>query len=304
MFPVYTYQNGIELPQEGTYFLVAGNGLWLHKDTGIMKAFIPVETISVLEDLDADAFIQCSLPKLPAMHVWKIKTFFKKVVEKHNSEACIILYFNKETKKYKIHVPTQKVSHTSVRYKREALANIEGMEGFLCVGTIHSHCDFMAFHSGTDVSDEEDFDGLHCTFGHNNKDDFSISASIVVNGHRLKVDPLEYLDGITFVSECEEDSMYSLIDPDPQWAEGLDEWMGKVTGSLFSGALFNKPTKFIRGEKIDWEGHCATLKEQHGEGPFVVESYESGSVVIKTKDGLLTRFSDKLFRNHDEDKKN
>ncbi len=42
MFPVYTYQEGMELPEEGNYYLVSGNGLWLHKDTGIVKAFIPV----------------------------------------------------------------------------------------------------------------------------------------------------------------------------------------------------------------------------------------------------------------------
>ncbi len=48
MFPVFLYQEGVELPTEGTYFVVAGNGNWLHKDTGIVKAFIPVDKISCL----------------------------------------------------------------------------------------------------------------------------------------------------------------------------------------------------------------------------------------------------------------
>ena len=145
MYPIYIYENNLELPEDGTYFVVAGNGIWLHKDTGIVKAFVPVDSISFLEDLDAEAFIQCTLPKIPAKQVWRIKTFFKKIVEKYRSEASTSLYFNKETSEFKIHVPQQNVSHGGVNYRREGLTHIEGMENFLCVGTIHSHCDFVRF---------------------------------------------------------------------------------------------------------------------------------------------------------------
>ena len=70
------------------------------------------------------------------------------------------------------------------------------MEGYLRVGTIHSHCDFGAFHSGTDINDEADFDGLHVTFGHNNRDIFTISASIVVNNIRKSVEPMDFIEGV------------------------------------------------------------------------------------------------------------
>jgi hypothetical protein len=68
----------MELPTEGTYYVVAGNGTWLHKDTGIVKAFVPVKDIPVLEDLDVNAFVECALPKLPLKHVWRIKEFFRR----------------------------------------------------------------------------------------------------------------------------------------------------------------------------------------------------------------------------------
>jgi len=296
MFPVYTYKEGLDLPETGNYFLVAGNGLWLHKDTGIVKAFVPVQNISVLQDLDADAFVQCVLPKIPAKHVWRIKTFFKNVVQKHRSEASISLYYNKETKEFKIYVPQQRVSHTSVNYKRQALTHVKGMENFLCVGTIHSHCDFGAFHSGTDIMDEEDFDGLHCTFGHNNLAEFSISATVAVNGNRLQVDPLDVLEGIEPVAGQE--GKYRLAELAPEleveWMTGINEdWMTLVS----SGIKWKNDTIFHTGDKVDWAGELTTIdaRSMCGEGPFEVDSASGGVVTIVTKIGLA-RFSEKLFK--------
>ena len=299
MFPVYVYEEGLELPEQGTYFLVSGNGLWLHKDTGIVKAFVPVDNISCLQDLDADAFVQCGLPKLPAQHVWRIQTFFKQIVEKFQSEASTTLYFNKSTNEFKVYVPEQVVSHGSVNYERKALTHLEEMKNFLCVGTIHSHCDFGAFHSGTDISDEEDFDGLHVTFGNNNLDEFSISATIAVNGRRLQVDPLEVLEGIEPIIGQEGKYKFAafaqeLVD---EWSVGLEEWTEKVTGPRSWSSWLKNDSKFRRGQKVSWIGDLKTVafKETCGDGPFVVDSCYNGLVTIVTKVGMA-RFSEKLFK--------
>jgi hypothetical protein len=289
MFPVYVYEDGLELPKEGTYFLVAGNGNWLHKDTGIVKAFVPVEKVSVLEDFNANAFVQCSLPKIPFKHVWKIKTFFRKVVEIHHAESNTNLYFNKETQEFKINVPKQSVSHGGVNYKLGSSIYIEGMEDFLCVGTIHSHCDFNSFHSGTDVKDEEDFDGLHCTFGNNDLDEFTISASVVVNGHRLVVDPLDVLEGIEPTSK---NGIYKLADlaPELEWNFEIEDWLSQIVNRL--------PVKrFNCGDKVDWVGDLNTVsfKEMCGKGPFKVDSINEGFVTVVTKNGLA-RFNEKLLK--------
>ena len=308
MFPVYMYEEGMDLPDDGTYYLVAGNGTWLHKDTGVVKAFVPVENIAFLQDLNAESFIECTLPKIPTKHVWRIKKFFKDVVAKHHSEAATILFFNKETKEFKIHVPTQRVSHGSVKYKIESASNIEGMEGFLCVGTIHSHCDFNAFHSGTDIEDEEDFDGLHVTFGHNHLEEFSISASIVVNGHRLQIDPLEVLDGIEPVTTKDRFKVADLSpDLEIMWSAGIEEeWMPKLNSSIHSYLFGNGDSKFKKGSKVDWVGSLndvASFKNMCGEGPFLVDSSGGGNVTIVTKVGLA-RFNEKLFKEYNDDKKN
>ena len=300
MYPIYIYENNLELPEDGTYFVVAGNGIWLHKDTGIVKAFVPVDSISFLEDLDAEAFIQCTLPKIPAKQVWRIKTFFKKIVEKYRSEASTSLYFNKETSEFKIHVPQQNVSHGGVNYRREGLTHIEGMENFLCVGTIHSHCDFGAFHSGTDIGDEEDFDGLHCTFGHNNLDEFSISASVVVNGVRLAVDPLDVLEGIEPVLDQEGKYKLAQLAPEleAEWLSGIEEeWVPKVSSNIKWSLFGRDNANFRRGDNVVWAGDMNTVsfKDTLGDGPFEVDSANDGSVVIVTNVGLA-KFNEKLLK--------
>lgn len=305
LYPVHLYEEGMDLPKEGTYFVVAGNGTWLHKDTGLVRCFVPVESISFLQDLNADVQVSTSLPKVPARLVWRIKEFFRRVVESHHSESGVILYYSKEKGDYKVHIPEQKVSHGGVKYERVALTHVEGMEDYLRVGTIHSHCDFNAFHSGTDEGDEEDFDGLHVTFGHNDKDEFSISASVVVNGFRTKIDPRTVLEGITSPTSG---GMYMLTDRDydrqfHEWADGLDEWMKKVSpmggpvwGRQGCWSLY-KQYGFERGDNIVWAGDLSQvkLKEVMGEGPFEVIGVDGDKLVIKTSVGLA-KLSDKLFK--------
>jgi hypothetical protein len=88
--------------------------------------------------------------------------------------------------------PKQRVSGAGIDYDRDSVS----LEGYDLIGTIHSHANFSAFHSGTDHDDETSFDGLHITFGHVASDDFSISASIMSNGQRFYVEPEEYLEGV------------------------------------------------------------------------------------------------------------
>lgn len=300
-FPVYIYDGSMTLPKEGTYFLVAGNGIWLHKDMANFRGFVPVDNISLLQDLNADDECESKLPRLPARHVWRIKHFFKEVVRIHRAEACTVLYYNRDKDDWKIHIPKQQVSHGGVNYKKVGVTHLEGMEGYLPVGTIHSHCDFGAFHSGTDVGDEEHWDGLHVTFGHNDKDDFTISATFVMNGHRFKVQPEEVLEGISKVNG----DVYRLIDSDHdpehhEWATGLDKWLGQVTSGCRGwgfGGWGHKPPEpaYAKGDKVAWKGDAIQMKQMIGDGPFEVLSYQDGKLSIATNVGVA-RLSEKLFK--------
>lgn len=296
-FPVLVFKKGMELPPKGTYFVVAGNGIWMHKDTGICKCFVPVDNISFLDDLDAKKCVLIDLPKIPAKLVWQIKKFFSLVVEQHASEAEVTLYFNKSTQEFKIHIPEQRVSHGSVRYKRLGTVHLDGLEGFLRVGTIHSHCDFEAFHSHTDVSDEEDFDGVHITFGHNDKESFTISATVVVNGYRELVEPAKILDGIV-----QKNDNYYTIDQDlvnKDWLIDPQNWLGNVNSKQADVFLGLK----IEGiEKVDWSDDMRStqLKDNLGHGPFKVISKDNGKIKIETLNGTQ-ELSEHFFKQHKND---
>jgi hypothetical protein len=212
MFPVIL--NDQQLPDSGTYYVVAANGIFLHKDNGLFRGLVKVDGVSYLEEITKPT-IKSNLPLLPSSLTTKIKKFFQVIVAKYDAESCTVLYFNKDTRDFKVVVPEQRVSKGSVQYRREGEIN-----GYLPVGTIHSHCDFSAFHSGTDISDEDSFDGLHCTFGHNDKLEFSITASLVMNGFRVQIDPLTVLDGIEKVGE-----FYKLAS---ESTEDITDWVNQV----------------------------------------------------------------------------
>ena len=128
---------------------------------------------------------------------------FESVFQNHQSESYLTLLFSKKLQSYRLWCPKQTVSYASVNYDRTDTVPVEernyiGSEGdgWQMVGTIHSHCDFSAFHSGTDEADEASFDGVHLTFGHVNRNEFSIASSIVFSNNRTQVSPLTVALGI------------------------------------------------------------------------------------------------------------
>jgi hypothetical protein len=192
MFPIYILDGKTVLPESGTFYVVAGNGIFLSKDTGLIRALVKVENIAILPKLKTSATMM--MPRVPAEFIARSLLFFRRVYSTHHSEAIVLLYYSKEKQEYVVDVPPQKISAASLKY--EPIAKY-GKEGLQLVGTIHSHCDFGAFHSGVDVNDEKDFDGLHITIGMVDKPYFTISVTIAVNNNRFKFDdPAEAIEGL------------------------------------------------------------------------------------------------------------
>ena len=189
MFPVYVLEKGQKLPETGTFYVVGKNGLFLVKDTGLIRATVPVKGVSFLEQVDLSA--QLLLPKLSQELIVRTLLFFRAVYKKHQSEAEVQLHYNSAIGEFMLHCPKQQVSGAGVHYDSK-----ERFEGFQLVGTIHSHAGFGAFHSGIDQSDEKNFDGLHITIGHLNQPYFTISCSMTVNGQRFTFQPEDVIIGI------------------------------------------------------------------------------------------------------------
>jgi len=183
--------DGKELPNDDVFYLIAKNGVFLRKKTGLIDSLAPVDKISILQPIDP--YASMDIVKISEKQVAWIAGFFKQVYDMYKSEAIVVLHYNEKSKKYKIEVPPQTVSGGGATY-----TGAQTFKGYNRIGTIHSHGSMGAFHSGTDDSDEEGFDGLHITFGSfNSLYGMSISSSVVINGMRIKVDADTYLEGIT-----------------------------------------------------------------------------------------------------------
>lgn len=189
MFKVIAlYDKKQPLPNDDIYYIITKKGILLRKKVGLIDALVPVDKISFLEN--EKPYINLDLPKISYSLFSKIVSFLKTVFEKYKTESVVMLYLDRQTREYYIHVPEQEVTRASIKYER----NISFTDKLL-VGTIHSHSDFRAFHSGVDISDEKTMDGLHITVGKLNDDYYhEVVCSVVCNGHRIKKNPSEYIN--------------------------------------------------------------------------------------------------------------
>lgn len=199
MFPVYYFEKMPEqLPDDDVCYIIS-KYIYLKKRSGLIDSLVRVDSINMGETFDE--YAKMNLPKMKAAKFGGVLGFFREVYNKYyHSESGVILNLythpvKQNMKKIDYTVPLQKVSEGSCKYK------IVIDPGYINCGTIHSHANFGAFHSSTDVNDEKYFDGLHITVGHVIARAVSISACVVVNSKRVRVDPRQYIEGITKVND-------------------------------------------------------------------------------------------------------
>lgn len=171
--------NALETPS----FIVAKNGFYIVRENVLFRTCVKMS--GEIYELDEQReSISWKMEKLPFKLIQDSLDFFRAVYDKYSAEAAVLITHDFETDTWGLEVPEQEVSGASVDYKTEIM---EGRRDI--VGTIHSHCMMSAFHSGTDTSDECNFDGIHITLGKVMNKDFDICSSIVANKTRFPIEP-------------------------------------------------------------------------------------------------------------------
>jgi len=195
MFSVHVNDGQKPIPDNDICYIIGKDGIYLKKKLGIVESCTKVDKISILNDVET--YGRLHLPKIPGKMFARVFGFFREAYLKYKGESAIILCYHDETKKYKIEVPVQEVSGAAVHY--EVNTENKREDGYRIIGTIHSHANFGAFHSGVDVADEKSFDGLHITIGHVAQSDghFTLSTTVAINGARFLIESSEYIEGIT-----------------------------------------------------------------------------------------------------------
>ena len=181
-----------DLPKpQAPYYVVDGKSYLVHRQTRFGRVLARLtqrpETILTYEQ---NGYFWKDIPKIPAELLAEIRALFAHVFEKHKAEAMVLLTVHDDTGEWDYIVPSQTVSHTSVDYDYAATSIPVGQS---IVGTIHSHCDFSAFHSGTDETDAAKHDGIHMTMGHVDSDKFEIAAMVAFNSMSWTIEPADYM---------------------------------------------------------------------------------------------------------------
>jgi hypothetical protein len=157
---------GEALPDpEVPYYILAQEGLYLHRKTEIGRAMVkttklPYTVSSIGEDKNG-VFIWEG-DNIPGQIIGQATSFFRRIYQKHGTEAEVIITKHVDTGAYRLFVPYQRVSGASVK---SIFDPTHIQRDWMVVGTMHSHCMMTAFHSGTDTNDANDMDGVHFTIG-------------------------------------------------------------------------------------------------------------------------------------------
>jgi hypothetical protein len=162
-------------------YVLTGNGLMLVKNGTIFSSASMVKEVIGLGEVPEKLIYRFT--KIPESIVTQVAAFFYWASP---NEAMVLPYYNTDTGEWMVLVPEQSVTGGSIDYKltEEQMASIP--EGFVRIGSWHSHGSGSAYHSSIDHHDEESDDGVHITFGSfgTYAKDFTSSVSLMADGAR------------------------------------------------------------------------------------------------------------------------
>lgn len=190
IFPIWFNDGSTPKPDKKTFFEIASNGAFLHKENQFWKAIVPVERIGILAERKPS--FEALLPSISSEITVSITRFFAWIAYRMNAESMVFLWWDSEKNAYSISIPPQRVDYRGIEYDNPP------NPGYKLIGTIHSHGAIPAGHSGIDHKDEKFFDGIHATFGNFSRgiNNFQISLQASVNNSRFFLNPLDLFEGI------------------------------------------------------------------------------------------------------------
>jgi PRTRC genetic system protein A len=189
LFEILSLKSDVsELPHpDSPYFFVASDGLYSRRQTAVgIVTQKEKEWPKHLKKADIKvATLKYTAPKIPKGVIERAWGFFRYALAKNNSEAEVLILWNDTTNKFRLFAPHQECTYASVHSLYDP-GDIP--EKFQVIGSIHSHCDMDAFHSGTDTDDASNFNGVHITIGHVSSDKPSFAAMVMMNGNQWDFD--------------------------------------------------------------------------------------------------------------------
>ncbi len=213
---------------EPIFYILGRNGLYLCRNHEFFRSCVPArQGPSMLEE--QTVLLIPHFPMIPRELFEQAVGFFEQVADLHCAEAAILLVWDRTARCVRLVVPEQTVTvhrgYNDYRYPIGVhyVPPTNLPPGWVSFGDIHSHVNFSAFASHTDVADEKHAAGLHVVVGRIQEEPPQIHVEAVVDGTRFKLE----------ASHVIEDYCGRSTDVPPQWFEQLK--VEEVTSYYWSG---------------------------------------------------------------------
>jgi hypothetical protein len=209
------------------------------------------------------------LPPIPYEMREEIDGFLRLVDEKYKSEGIVLLTYDTTiggSEGWNYLIPKQQNNAGHCDYDPTSVADQQGNAAI--VGSIHSHPGMAAYASGTDHSDQKDFDGLHITYGWSSRTGGTTEyyAELQVQGTSWTIEADKVFADFEYDIELPEDIITAVeerVSKKVGGQTGAGSWSGTTasgggnhkgyapTGKSTSiTAASSKPTKYPTGTEV------------------------------------------------------
>jgi hypothetical protein len=188
------------LENEGTFYILARNGLYLCRNHEFFRSCVPAPRgPSELEE--QHTFMVPRFPTIPRALFEQAVGFFERVADLYDAEAAVLLAWDRTAGRVRLVVPKQTATVSRVwngiRYPIGVhyVPPSDLPPNWVPFGDIHSHVDYSAYASSIDKADEIHAAGLHVVVGRISQEPPAIHVEAVVDGTRFKLDAPLVIEG-------------------------------------------------------------------------------------------------------------
>jgi hypothetical protein len=196
LIPIYLKTADLAEPRETTYYLMASNGSFFVKKTGLFASMTEAGVVAGLQT--AAPSLSLVFPKLPRDLLEQVYGFFQFVYQRLDGESVVFIYYSPDSREFRVDAPPQRLTrfrtHRGWRTSGHVeYGSLQRPPGFLKLGDAHSHGDSGAFFSAVDDRDDGE-DGLRLVMGRLDRPTPDVRVSFVANGTRFRLEPGDVLE--------------------------------------------------------------------------------------------------------------
>ena len=184
---------------ERIFYILGRNGLYLCRNHEFFQSCVPARRgPSELEE--QATFLAPRFPMIPRVLFERAVGFFDQVAELHSAEAAVLLVWDRSAKRVRLAVPEQTApvspGWNGTRYPIGVhyVPPADLPADWVPFGDIHSHVNYSAYASSTDVADEVHTAGLHIVVGGILREPPDIHVEAVVDGNRFALDASQVIE--------------------------------------------------------------------------------------------------------------